>query len=137
MIQLAHIPGTHPRHSRCRRFFFGSATIVTEVCAFRRRLFINGVAGSNANLAWDTGFCGAGKIVAVIDTGYRPHADLNANVINGYDFTGNVATANDGNGRDSSALDPGDWSTAGQLVQVSWRAIPAGKAPMWPTLSLR
>ena len=76
--------------------------------------FQNGVGGSNANLAWDTGFRGAGKIVAVIDTGYRPHADLNANVINGYDFISNVATANDGNGRDSSALDPGDWSIAGQ-----------------------
>lgn len=76
--------------------------------------FQNGVGGSNANLAWDTGFRGAGKIVAVIDTGYRPHVDLNANIINGYDFISNVATANDGNGRDSSALDPGDWSTAGQ-----------------------
>lgn len=76
--------------------------------------FQNGVGGSNANLAWDTGFRGAGKIVAVIDTGYRPHVDLNANIINGYDFISNVATANDGNGRDSSALDPGDWSAAGQ-----------------------
>ena len=75
--------------------------------------FQNGVGGSNANLAWDTGFRGAGKIVAVIDTGYRPHADLNANIINGYDFITNTSTANDGNGRDSSALDPGDWVTAG------------------------
>ena len=76
--------------------------------------FQNGVGGSNANLAWDTGFRGAGQIVAVIDTGYRPHADLNANIINGYDFISNTFTANDGGGRDASALDPGDWSTAGQ-----------------------
>ncbi len=81
--------------------------------------FQNGVGGSNANLAWDTGFRGAGKIVAVIDTGYRPHVDLNANIINGYDFISNIATANDGNGRDSSALDPGDWSTAGQCFAGS------------------
>ena len=79
----------------------------------------NGVGGSNANLAWDTGFRGAGKIVAVIDTGYRPHADLNANIINGYDFITSVAIANDGNGRDASALDPGDWSVAGQCYAGS------------------
>jgi serine protease len=79
----------------------------------------NGVGGSNANLAWDTGFRGAGKIVAVIDTGYRPHVDLNANIINGYDFISNVTVANDGNGRDSSALDPGDWTTAGQCFAGS------------------
>lgn len=83
--------------------------------------FQNGVGGSNANLAWDTGFRGAGKIVAVIDTGYRPHVDLNANIINGYDFITNVATANDGNGRDASALDPGDWTVANQCF-AGWVA---------------
>ena len=81
--------------------------------------FQNGVGGSNANLAWDTGYRGQGKIVAVIDTGYRPHVDLGANIINGYDFISNVATANDGNGRDSSALDPGDWAAAGQCYSGS------------------
>ncbi|MFZ2753057.1 MAG: S8 family peptidase [Lysobacteraceae bacterium] len=81
--------------------------------------FQNGVGGSNANLAWDTGFRGAGKIVAVIDTGYRPHVDLNANIINGYDFITSTAMSNDGNGRDSSALDPGDWAVAGQCYAGS------------------
>ena len=81
--------------------------------------FQNGVGGSNANLAWDKGFLGAGKIVAVIDTGYRPHVDLNANIINGYDFITSTAMSNDGNGRDSSALDPGDWATAGQCYSGS------------------
>ncbi len=81
--------------------------------------FQSGVGGSNADQAWNLGFLGAGKIVAVIDTGYRPHVDLNANIINGYDFISNVATANDGNGRDASALDPGDWSTAGQCYAGS------------------
>jgi serine protease len=73
--------------------------------------FQSGVGGSNADQAWNLGFLGAGKIVAVIDTGYRPHIDLNANIINGYDFISNVAIANDGNARDASALDPGDWTT--------------------------
>ena len=81
--------------------------------------FQSGVGGSNADQAWNLGFLGAGKIVAVIDTGYRPHVDLNANIINGYDFISNVTTANDGNGRDASALDPGDWSTAGQCFAGS------------------
>lgn len=75
--------------------------------------FLSGAGGTHANLAWDTGFRGAGKIVAVIDTGHRPHVDLAANIINGYDFISNVSTANDGNGRDSDASDPGDWVSAG------------------------
>ncbi len=81
--------------------------------------FQSGVGGSNADQAWNLGFLGAGKIVAVIDTGYRPHADLAANIINGYDFISNVTTANDGNGRDSSALDPGDWTAANQCASGS------------------
>ncbi len=81
--------------------------------------FQSGVGGSNADQAWNLGFLGAGKIVAVIDTGYRPHIDLNANIINGYDFITNISTANDGNGRDPSALDPGDWTTAGQCFAGS------------------
>jgi serine protease len=81
--------------------------------------FQSGVGGSNADQGWNLGFFGAGKIVAVIDTGYRPHADLNANIINGYDFITNVATANDGNGRDASALDPGDWVVANQCFAGS------------------
>lgn len=81
--------------------------------------FQSGVGGSNADQAWNLGFLGAGKIVAVLDTGYRPHVDLNANIINGYDFITNVTTANDGNGRDSSALDPGDWTVANQCYSGS------------------
>ena len=50
----------------------------------------------------------AGVRVAVIDTGYRPHADLAANIVGGYDFIADTATANDGNGRDADARDPGD-----------------------------
>lgn len=74
---------------------------------------------ANLTSAWDrltTGnvlVSGAGVIVAVLDTGYRPHADLSANIVGGYDFVspdlgGSFATANDLDGRDSSALDPGD-----------------------------
>ena len=56
---------------------------------------------------------GSGIIVAVIDTGYRPHADLVSNIVGGYDFV-NAALDRDGTpGPDSDPTDPGDWSTAG------------------------
>ncbi|HEY6125376.1 MAG TPA: S8 family peptidase, partial [Steroidobacteraceae bacterium] len=49
-------------------------------------------------------------------TGYRPHADLAANILPGYDFIGDTFVANDGNGRDSDASDPGDWINAGECA---------------------
>jgi serine protease len=76
---------------------------------------------------------GAGVTVAVLDTGYRPHADLAANVVAGYDFispdgTNNFFTANDGDGRDANALDPGDWNTQAAQCDVedsSWHGTHA------------
>lgn len=75
----------------------------------------------NASSAWDAS-SGAGVVVAVLDGGYRPHADLVANVLAGYDFVsadsasaygGNIYwSANDGNARDADAQDPGDWVSA-------------------------
>jgi serine protease len=65
------------------------------------------VAGLNLPPAWDLS-TGRGVTVAVIDTGYRPHADLVGNIVAGYDFITSAAIGNDGSGRDSSALDPGD-----------------------------
>jgi serine protease len=69
-------------------------------------------AGINAPPAWDKA-TGSGMVVAVLDTGYRPHADLAKNVLSGYDFISNAFMANDGTGRDSDARDPGDWVDAG------------------------
>jgi len=63
--------------------------------------------GLNLPAAWDTA-TGSGVVVAVLDTGYRPHADLNANILPGYDMISNLSVANDGGGRDSDARDPGD-----------------------------
>ncbi|MEO5574162.1 MAG: S8 family serine peptidase, partial [Gammaproteobacteria bacterium] len=55
-------------------------------------------------------------VVAVIDSGILPHADFRGNILPGYDFIsedrpGVFLTANDGDGRDSDASDPGDWIT--------------------------
>lgn len=58
--------------------------------------------GANLPTAWDSS-TGSGVVVAVIDTGYRPHADLVANILPGYDFVSDLAKAND-----SDASDPGD-----------------------------
>lgn len=79
--------------------------------------------GANLPAAWDSA-AGTGVVVAVIDTGYRPHADLKANLLPGYDFVsedapGSFIMANDGDGRDSDASDPGDWQLENSCYQGS------------------
>jgi serine protease len=69
--------------------------------------------GLNLPAAWDVS-TGAGVNVAVIDTGYRPHADLSGQILPGYDFITSATIAADGNGRDSDASDVGDSTYAGQ-----------------------
>ncbi|HKY90398.1 MAG TPA: S8 family peptidase [Nevskiaceae bacterium] len=76
-------------------------------------------AGINLPAAWDI-TRGAGVKVGVIDTGFRPHFDLATNIVGGFDFispdssfTNPLFRANDGNGRDTDARDPGDARAAG------------------------
>jgi serine protease len=69
--------------------------------------------GLRAPAAWDKA-TGQGVVVAVLDTGYRPHADLMANILPGYDMISDSFVGNDGNGRDSDASDPGDWTNVGE-----------------------
>lgn len=74
----------------------------------------NETTGSiNAVPAWDRA-TGTGVVVAVIDTGIVPHSDLNANVLPGFDFVSDAASARDGNGRDNNPRDEGDWYAAGE-----------------------
>jgi serine protease len=75
--------------------------------------YFEAAGGINAPTAWDKS-TGSGVVTAVIDTGYRPHADLNANILPGYDFISDTFVANDGNGRDNDARDPGDWLNPGE-----------------------
>ncbi|CAN7159935.1 S8 family peptidase [Massilia sp. LjRoot122] len=75
--------------------------------------YTDATGGLRLPTAWDKS-TGTGVVVAVIDTGYRPHADLSGQFLAGYDFISTAAVGNDGNGRDSDASDPGDWVAAGE-----------------------
>lgn len=73
----------------------------------------DGVAGgADLSGAWDVTTGDSAVVVAVIDTGILPHADLAGRTLAGYDFISDARTANDGDGRDADPFDPGDWITA-------------------------
>ena len=70
--------------------------------------------GANLPGAWDVArgevASGQGVVVAVVDTGLRPHVDLASRLLPGYDFVSDADIANDLDTRwDSDASDPGDW----------------------------
>jgi serine protease len=84
--------------------------------------------GINAVAAWSRS-TGTGVVIALLDGGYAEHADLLPNILPGYDFVSDDPsssaparagqpfwTANDGNGRDAFALDPGDWVTPADVA---------------------
>jgi serine protease len=73
--------------------------------------YYESTGGLNLPTAWDAAQ-GSGVVVAVIDTGYLPHADLVGNILPGYDMISDTTVAQDGDGRDSDASDNGDWAPA-------------------------
>ena len=61
--------------------------------------------------AWSVTTGDSSLVVAVLDTGITSHSEFSGRLAPGYDFIGDVAVANDGNGRDGNPADPGDWVT--------------------------
>ena len=82
----------------------------------------SGEVASSINIepAWAVAPPSATIVIADIDTGVRfDHPDLKAvaeggNLLPGYDFVSDPVLANDGDGRDADASDPGDWVTAAE-----------------------
>ena len=74
-------------------------------------LAASGYFGIDATHAWDLTTGAADMVIAVVDSGIVPHPDLDGRVLAGYDFVSDLTDANDGDGRDADATDPGDWRT--------------------------
>ena len=71
--------------------------------------YFDPVAGIDLPAAWSITTGSTSVVIAVIDTGIRPHVDLAGRTVAGYDFISDPTVANDGDGRDPDPSDPGDY----------------------------
>jgi serine protease len=81
-----------------------------------QRYLTNEQASISAFSAWDTTHGSSANVIAVVDTGYRLHAGLAGRFLPGYDMISDPHQANDGDGRDADATDPGDWVLASEAT---------------------
>ena len=71
-------------------------------------LAANPGVGVGVREAWRYGR-GKGTVLAVVDSGIIAHPEFEGRILPGYDFVSSAKYANDGDGRDADATDPGDW----------------------------
>ena len=95
---------------------------------FAQQWWLQPVSGSNGNAAdarlrgvagFQTAWLRANHapaVVAVLDTGITRHPDLEGRVLAGHDFVSVLEYANDGDGRDADASDPGDYVSSADLA---------------------
>jgi serine protease len=109
-----------------RRRHASQSLPINDETAASQRYLSNDPGAISAYAAWDVTHGSASIVVAVLDTGYRPHAGMAGRILPGYDMIADAQTANDGNGRDADASDPGDWVTASEasddcgIANSSW-----------------
>lgn len=88
--------------------------------------------------AWDRSIgqpaSGLPPVIAVLDSGYTSHPELDSRWVGaGHDFVSSVDYANDGNGRDNDARDPGDRLTEAEIKAnlALWDGCEARAASSW------
>ena len=84
----------------------------------------NDVLGVNARYGWAGQPGGAAApTIAVLDTGFSWHPDLEGRWVPGYDMVLDIERARDGDARDSDSTDEGDWNADPEMCSVrdsSW-----------------
>jgi serine protease len=88
--------------------------VVNDEFLSGQKYLTNDTASISAFSAWQTTHGSSANVVAVLDTGYRPHVAMAGRILPGYDMISDALRANDGDGRDGDASDPGDYVLASE-----------------------
>lgn len=89
---------------------------------------------ANINVAWETTrgvkqSAGSRVVIAVLDTGHSPHADIDpAQILPGRDFVSEATfDGDDSEGRDADPTDPGDYVTSSEAGRSLFRNLGCGQ----------